>query len=515
MPNTFQNKSFEAENPSLLGTPEDWNESVVSNGMRQALYGIGEGPDYKPPYEQFENDWNNLSYLFLFDDLDLDVATYDSSIVLEDFEDYEEGWFNNQDYLFELVSIQAFVNDGQAFIDSSISDTYNLPDGTNHSITTDLGTANTGTIVGDIAKYTTSGFTDPTLFSGQESIDITIGTIFEAETRTVIFFIADQTINDVVTRINNVINPLVGTSIGEAFIDGSEIRFEAIEKGTDSFLLIEGDPAVMTILGLASFPPQGVNGTGNVGNLSEITTEDLINALNTPALETIGVGITYGESTDVLRFSRTQHGTGTIEFDSPGSDLTTALGITTGVTVGPTGISPVDETTFEQEWNNTDYDFAIGSLDAAGTQTFEPGNGWSNDTYQYVLGSTDRAEYYNDTRDQEDFEDLASPFDFISTLPNFAIGEITIPSHGLNVGERVAFLNEGGRLPSGMSDSPVESGEGGKTEYPYVVESVVTPNIITLNSFVGGPLVTFDDAGTGVHYLLKDTNLYWTKKLNI
>lgn len=61
-----------------------------------------------PPLEEdsFEIEWNNDDYLFAFDVPDTDPTLLDTDVSEgEAIEDFEEGWDNNQSYLFELGSL--------------------------------------------------------------------------------------------------------------------------------------------------------------------------------------------------------------------------------------------------------------------------------------------------------------------------------------------------------------------------------------------------------------------------
>lgn len=58
------------------------------------------------PWERFEAGWDNDSYLFAFDPVDVEAAEYDTVIVdfIKTVENFEEGWDSNQSYVTALDS---------------------------------------------------------------------------------------------------------------------------------------------------------------------------------------------------------------------------------------------------------------------------------------------------------------------------------------------------------------------------------------------------------------------------
>lgn len=83
-----------------VGKPDAWAISVTTAAEQVAAWGAG-----TPPLDEdgFEVEWNNDAYLFAFGLADTAPPLLDTDVSEgEAIEDYEEGWDDNQGYLFEL-----------------------------------------------------------------------------------------------------------------------------------------------------------------------------------------------------------------------------------------------------------------------------------------------------------------------------------------------------------------------------------------------------------------------------
>lgn len=82
------------------GVPASWTIAIITQAEQVAAFGSS-----TPPLDEdaFEIEWNNSTYLFAFDLADTAPPLLDTDVSDgEAVEDYEEGWSNNQGYLFEL-----------------------------------------------------------------------------------------------------------------------------------------------------------------------------------------------------------------------------------------------------------------------------------------------------------------------------------------------------------------------------------------------------------------------------
>lgn len=100
----LSNLGFETDDAGTpgVGLPEAWTVSITTAAEQVAVWGAG-----VPPLDEegFEIEWDNDAYLFAFGLSDTTPPILDTDVAEgEAIEDFEEGWSNNQGYIFELDS---------------------------------------------------------------------------------------------------------------------------------------------------------------------------------------------------------------------------------------------------------------------------------------------------------------------------------------------------------------------------------------------------------------------------
>lgn len=117
----LSNTGFETDDAGTpnVGLPESWTVAVTTAAEQVAAWGSS-----TPPLDEegFELEWDNDTYLFFFELGDTLPPLFDDDIGEgEGLEDFEEGWDNNQGYLFEMNTGEDAVFDSaltpQAFDD--------------------------------------------------------------------------------------------------------------------------------------------------------------------------------------------------------------------------------------------------------------------------------------------------------------------------------------------------------------------------------------------------------------
>lgn len=163
------------------------------------------------------------------------------------------------------------------------------------SLTTDIGgPALSDAITALAADVAGAAFVTPTLFTGGEQFGLTIDDQAEV---IVTFQAADQLVADVVARVNLA----VGATVAAVAI--TEIDFNGLVLGTSgSVTLREITTGVLTTIGHSAGTTAG---TGNVGNVNQVTATELANIINGSAAQT-AVGVSAEALADgTLRISNT------------------------------------------------------------------------------------------------------------------------------------------------------------------------------------------------------------------
>ncbi|MFW6087401.1 MAG: hypothetical protein ACODAG_09360 [Myxococcota bacterium] len=190
-----------------------------------------------------------------------------------------------------------------------------LSDGDTISVTTDQGGAeDSDAISASAATVAGAAGTFPTEFSGGETIQIGLdgGNSFD-----VVFSAADQTAADVIARIN----AAAGFSLASE--NGGEVDFTSQILGTDSEIeLIEVTSGALSTIGHSEGT---TSGSGNVGNVDEVTAAEVASVINgSAALDGIGASARLGQD-GRLRICSTTAAVGSVEVAS--GDMATALGL--------------------------------------------------------------------------------------------------------------------------------------------------------------------------------------------
>jgi len=103
------NLDFEVGGPNP-GDAIFWN--VLTKASKEEYAAFNQSSPPTVAFDGFELGWGNDDFKTAFELADLSNAQFDQSIgVLESFEDFEEGWLDNQNFSDELVSTAAAVFD--------------------------------------------------------------------------------------------------------------------------------------------------------------------------------------------------------------------------------------------------------------------------------------------------------------------------------------------------------------------------------------------------------------------
>lgn len=194
----------------------------------------------------------------------------------------------------------------------------------------------TTAIAAAAAQVTGAAGTYPTTFAGGESMSLALD---GANPVTIVFQATDQLLTDVVSRINST----MGATI--ASVSGGQLRLTGLVEGTDGEIVVanvSGTP--LTTFGIA---PGTTAGTGNVGNLAQVTAAEL-------AAIAAGSGIT-GLTVRVTSDGR-------VRFRGA-----TSIEIASGAMATALGISPVDTLVTAGE---------VGGLIPAGTRVTDGADTW-------------------------------------------------------------------------------------------------------------------------------------------
>lgn len=193
------------------------------------------------------------------------------------------------------------------------------------AITSDTGGPASSTAIAATAAVVTGiAATYPTGFVGGESISIELN----VGTYVVVFSATDQALVDVEARINEAVGfTLATTSAGQVRLTNT------LMLGTRSKItLADVTTGALAVLGLTAAT---TNGTGNVPNVSAVTSADVATILNATAALT-GIDVSASVTSDgFLRIQSDTPGAGTILIAA--SAMATALGLLTATTVEADG----------------------------------------------------------------------------------------------------------------------------------------------------------------------------------
>ncbi len=202
----------------------------------------------------------------------------------------------------------------QAYLTGAASFSYNLEPAQTFVLNV-AGTSTTATFNATAATVTAGAGTYPTLFAGGETL--TLG-YDDATNFTVTFLAGDQTITQVVARIN----AYAGFTMA-AEVDPDQFSLTGIKRGTAGQVrVVSGSPGVLTTLGLTAATTFG---TGNVQNIDAVVFNE-VKAVIEAAISTVKV-VQDGEGR--LRVQMTHVGSNDWMTYSSTSTATT-LGFTSG-----------------------------------------------------------------------------------------------------------------------------------------------------------------------------------------
>lgn len=198
----------------------------------------------------------------------------------------------------------------------SLRGPFALSVGNTLSLTTDVGGPAASTALAAVQATITGAVIVATGFAGGEQITIAVD---GGSTVTVTFTAADQTAADVVARINE----YVGATV--ASVSAGAVKLDGFIDGTDSSLVLaEVTPGALAAIGHAAGT---TNGTGNVGNILQVTAAELATIINaTVALQAIDAAAA-ATSDGRLRVYSTTGGAGTIQVTA--GAIATATGLAT------------------------------------------------------------------------------------------------------------------------------------------------------------------------------------------
>jgi hypothetical protein len=155
------------------------------------------------------------------------------------------------------------------------------------------------------------------------------------------------------------------------------------------------------------------------------------------------------------------------------------------------------ETFTAADWGTDQYELELSDPPTE-LETFD-GAGWGSDLTTIVVPTNGTTIDYFDqlTSDVEDFEEVEP--DVLFFVDDAATGLCAVPSgvHAKSNGDRVTVTTTGTR-PEGLAANA-----------PYFV-IVVSATTFRLSKTNGGPAITFDDLGSGSHYLHADERDFWT-----
>jgi hypothetical protein len=167
-----------------------------------------------------------------------------------------------------IVRVDTSVGEVQftrlAYITGAAAFRYNLEPAQTLVLTLDGGAPGTSTFNATAATVTGVGGTFPTLFTGGQTL--TVGYDSEPDF-TVTFFAADQSLAQVISRIN--------ATAGFAFADNNagQLRFTGRRRGsTGQVRIVSGSSGVLTTLGLTA---ANTAGTGNVADIDAVTLAEI------------------------------------------------------------------------------------------------------------------------------------------------------------------------------------------------------------------------------------------------
>lgn len=135
--------------------------------------------------------------------------------------------------------------------------------------------------------------------------------------------------------------------------------------------------------------------------------------------------------------------------------------------------------------------YAVAPLGGGDHDGFE--TGWDNSGYEFVVGSMTEAAFDASAELFEDFEEVRA--DALVSF-NEAANTVLLNSHPFSNGNVVSFRNEGGALPSGLTEG-----------FPYYVVGAAA-NTFQVSATSGGSAIDFT-GGVGAHYVRSDPRLYW------
>ena len=203
-----------------------------------------------------------------------------------------------------------------AFITGAVA--FRYPLSTGQILALDIGAGSvSSTFTGTAATVTASGGTYATTFVGGETLTIGFDDSTAHPDFTVTFLLADQSLAQVVARINGF--------AGFAFADtsGGQLRLTGIQKGTAGHVRItSASTGVFTKLGLTAAV---TNGTGNVANIGAVTPAEIKSIVETAVTGTL----VETDANGAIRISNlATPGTGTITVGA--ATTATALGFVIG-----------------------------------------------------------------------------------------------------------------------------------------------------------------------------------------
>lgn len=164
---------------------------------------------------------------------------------------------------------------------------------------------------------------------------------------------------------------------------------------------------------------------------------------------------------------------------------------------------PIAAETFEKGWDlNEDYIFAFDELTDLATafvETFE--EDWDNNQdYAFSMPAIAAATFEPGAATAEDFESVKAPIAF--TVEPATDVLTTVDPHGYSNGDKCTVEKPGGGVfPEGLQ--------------PETIYRVLSATTYTLElSLDGVNAIDIKTMGTGVHYLVADKTIYWTKILD-